>query len=254
MVPRQSSSELSELAECAAFRNELRAAREACARDAEAFDGVLFTVERLGCRLLGRMESLFAYRECLSQLARKSTLVAEAGDANGLLHFPSLFDSIREARNAALHQGAVARNLTSHVIELALILEDALGNELQQVRYLMVKNPVIAERWQTLAAIRQLMLANAFSYLPIHWSGKWCFISDHVLASYLRKSNRKAEMAKLLIEVLENKDLAPVEAPTCFPEDAADEVVQRMHFGMPVLVLNQDKIHLEGLISPADVL
>jgi hypothetical protein len=44
--------------ESAAFRNELRGAREVCARDAEAFDEVLFVVERLGCRLSGRIGDL----------------------------------------------------------------------------------------------------------------------------------------------------------------------------------------------------
>jgi hypothetical protein len=61
-------------------------------------------------------------------------------------------------------------------------------------------------------------------------------------------------MAKLLEEVLVSSGLVPVEAPTCSPEDAADEVVQRMESGMPVLVLNRNKTRLEGLISPADVL
>jgi CBS domain-containing protein len=244
--------------ESAAFRNELRGAREVCARDAEAFDEVLFVVERLGCRLSGRIGDLGSYQRCLSELAQRSLLVAASPDTSdeGHPHFPSLFEAIRLARNEALHHGAVARHLASRVIELALILEDALASELQQVRYLMVKNPIVAETWQTLSAIRQVMLANAFSYLPLHWSRKWYLVSDHAIAIHLLMAEkRKAEMAKTLENVLEG-DFATrlMEAPDCSPDASAAKAVEQMKHGVPVLVFSQDKAHLVGLVSPADLL
>ena len=151
-----------------------------CARDAEAFDEVLFVLERLGSRLHGSIQGLGAYGPCLSGLAQKSAMVAGSAESSNPArpYFPSLFESIRFARNDALHQGAVARHLTARVIEVALILEDALAIELNTIQYLMVKEPVIAKPWQTLGAIRRVMLVNAFSYLPLYWSGEWCFVSD----------------------------------------------------------------------------
>src|SRR5260370_40408048 len=95
---------LSGAVESAAFRNELRGVREVCARDAEAFDEVLFVVERLGCRLSERMGDLGSYKRRLSELAQRSVLVADSPETSdeGHPHFPSLFEAIRLARNEAL--------------------------------------------------------------------------------------------------------------------------------------------------------
>lgn len=40
----------------------------------------------------------------------------------------ALYDLVEQGRNEALHQGAFARHLAEHAIELALALEDALAN------------------------------------------------------------------------------------------------------------------------------
>ena len=162
------------------FRAELRRAREACQRDSEAFDEILFSLERLGCFLRGEAIALGAYKCCLCRL------VATAGIFPSE-YFEQLFKSVKDARNDALHQGSVARHLSSRLIEIALILEESLGSRLTTIEYLMVKQPVVAEDWQTVAMIRQTMLANAFSYLPYKKKGKWVWISDYALASHLRE-------------------------------------------------------------------
>lgn len=252
--------ELSGAAESAAFRDQLRAARELCARDAEAFDEVLFVLERLGSRLFGSTKDLGSYGPCLSQVAQKSVLVADSAETGSEArpYFPSLFEAIRLARNDALHQGAVARHLTTRVIEVAIILEDALATQLSQVQYLMVKNPIAAERWWTLSAVRQVMLTNAFSHLPLWWMGRWHFVSDHALACHLLTvTDRKAESAKLLEEVLapaSSVRLRLTEAPTCVSETTAHEVVGIMTGGVPVLVLSPCRTRLLGLVAPSDVL
>jgi hypothetical protein len=163
--------------EACAFRDELRAAREACQRDAEAFDEVLFVVERLGSRLSGFIGSLGQYEPCLKKLAERSRLAAD---------FSGVFKVVREARNDALHQGAVARHLAARAVELALILEDALATQLGTIEYLMVQQPVVVYHWQTIGAIRRIMLVNAFSYLPFNWDGKWFFLADHLIAAFLQ--------------------------------------------------------------------
>ena len=130
-----------------------------------------------------------------------------------------------------------------------------MAAELVEVQYLMVENPVEAKDWQTVAAIRQVMLANAFSYLPIWWDGNWHHLSDHGIAKYLRTtSDRKKKMAKTVEQVLTNGEADLLEpAPWCTKECTADKIVAQMEDGKPVLVLDHKK-NLLGLVAPADLL
>jgi len=60
------------------FRDRFREARAAALRDAEAFQEILFTPERLGCALAGKISTLARdYRQKIVKLARESDL-AEA--------------------------------------------------------------------------------------------------------------------------------------------------------------------------------
>jgi len=141
-----------------AFADQFRSAREAALRDAEAFDGIVYAMERLGSFLTRRTLDLGKYEDHLAKIAAKSDDVPRLF-RGALTPFSVLFDVVREARNDALHQGAFARHLTSHAIELALILEDALrSSETPLVSDYMVRNPVCAELWQPLGLIRQQML------------------------------------------------------------------------------------------------
>jgi hypothetical protein len=93
-------------------------------------------------------------------LALTSPLVVEI--PNKFRNF--LDQGVDGARNETLHQGAFARPLTKHAIELAIILEDALSQQVNQVVMdFMVRNPLCAELWKPIGFIRQQMLANSFS-------------------------------------------------------------------------------------------
>jgi hypothetical protein len=112
------------------FRDQLRAARAAALRDAEAYQQIIFVLERLGAYLLGRMANLGKYQDALGELAERcpmSTCVP-----NKLPIFQTKFESkyalVRNARNSALHEGAFARNLTANSVELAIVIEEALMN------------------------------------------------------------------------------------------------------------------------------
>jgi hypothetical protein len=141
-----------------AFANQLRSARLAALGDAEAFDGIIHVVERIGSYLskerlgdLGRDGSLYKYSKELMDLASNSGMAMETPEQFSVLLTPfgRLYDLVTVARNDALHQGAFARHLTGHVIELAITLEDALSNHLDPVvTDFMVRNPVCAEPWQ----------------------------------------------------------------------------------------------------------
>lgn len=139
-----------ERAAALAFADQLRSAREAALRDAEAFDAIIHAVERLGSFLTQSVGHLGRYETELSKLAASSAMAEEVPRRfRGVLaSFPQLFDLVRDARNDALHQGAFARHLTGHAIELALILENALrSSETPLVSDYMVRNPVCAALW-----------------------------------------------------------------------------------------------------------
>ena len=92
------------------FRDELREARAAALRDAEGFQHILFVFERLGSRLLGQIRHLGQYKSKIVELAEKSPLASLPGWHTT---FEAKYEIVRKARNAAFHQGALARHLTS---------------------------------------------------------------------------------------------------------------------------------------------
>src|SRR6266481_94424 len=109
------------------FRDQLRDARFKAQKDAEAFEEVLFVVERLGCYLRDEQGDLGRYRPFLVELAAFSPLFcAVAGSCRIHTPFPQLYDVVRQARNGRMHEGATGRHATSHAVEVALVLEDAL--------------------------------------------------------------------------------------------------------------------------------
>jgi len=176
------------------FADQMRSAREAAIKDGEAFDVVIHAVERLGSFLHGKQENLGAYKNDLNALI-------EASDVASVTPFSVLFKMVKDARNDALHQGAFARHLTVHSIELALCLEGALRNGMPAiVENYMVRNPTCAELWQPVSMIRQQMLANSFSFMPVKTQSGWRLVSDSHLAVYLRNDpdRRKERMARRL--------------------------------------------------------
>jgi len=177
------------------FANELRNARLAALGDAQDFDKIIQAVERLGSYIEPKKNSLGGYCEALVCLSEKSSLAEEVPRRfrDLMTPFGELNESVRIARNDALHQGAFARHLTSHTINLAIILEDALSHCMEaQVSDFMVRNPVWAELWQPVAFIRQQMLANSYSYMPVleedeklTETNEWSVVSDIDIARYL---------------------------------------------------------------------
>ena len=50
----------------------------------------------------------------------------------------------------------------------------------------MVRDPVCAHLWQPISLIRQRMLTNSFSCLPVqNEEEQWCLVSDLQIAMYL---------------------------------------------------------------------
>lgn len=176
------------------FLDQLRQARLTAQKDAEAFDELLFAFERLGSYRLAEAATLGDYRESLLALAAGSALGGTLGPNLAPHHSTAggLYTLVNQGRNDALHQGARARHLTEHTIELALLFEDALMNGTDPaitIGDVMVRGPVVAEEWQPVSFGREKMLTNSFSNLPIYWEGEWKILTDAELVAFLRKDS-----------------------------------------------------------------
>jgi hypothetical protein len=92
------------------FRSQLQQARENALKDAEAFDGVIHAIERLGSFCLGSVASLGSYQRKLEQVAELSPLSAAIPSQWRNVHTPfgTLYSMVKDARNDALHVGAFA--------------------------------------------------------------------------------------------------------------------------------------------------
>jgi hypothetical protein len=241
------------------FSDELREARENALRDSEAFDGIVHVVERLGSFLRGKITHLGDYKEKIQETAIGSALAEEIPGQRPDLHVPFslLYKLVREARNDALHQGAFARRLTGHAIELSLVLEDALRRSLESpvVGDYMVRGPICAEPWQPISFIRQRMLANSFSFLPVKSGAEWCLVSDVEIVTYLGTNTK--ERNQRLAHRLDTTGIQLRPAKRC-AVDLPLETALRMMAGeqRPLLVCGteEDSQALVGIVTPFDLL
>ena len=203
------------------FRNEFREARTAALKDAEGYQQILFVLERLGAYLLGggccedhehkRANGLSAYKTCILALVKKYHPFQGKPPDDYHTASESLYKMVRLGRNDALHQGAVARNLTSHSVQLSLMLEDALmsASKSERIKDYMTPNPVRAYAWQPVSFVRQMMLENSFTYIPVCIEEEdtknktWHMITDYDIAKYLRAANNKDCLRELLARPIE---------------------------------------------------
>ena len=146
-----------------------------------------------------------------------------------------------------MHEGAFARSLAVHLVQLSVILEDALVNKAarRQTKHYMMRDPITAEPWEPIAFVRQKMLTNSFSHLPVRIDDSWHIISDHCIAAYLWNNNGADGMKQKLKRRLQCavKDGAlELRCATVVPPDADmvcevmanhKDVIQR---GDPILV------------------
>jgi CBS domain-containing protein len=263
------------------FREQFRNARLEALRDAEAFDGIIHVLERMGSFLHSGEGSLEKFKEVMNLLAAYSPLAHEPEQEGRPVQvsFSRLYDLLRWGRNDAMHQGAVARHLTSTAIKVAVVLEDALVNLATsqpdvhcsepktnkptmpppRVFEFMSRNPVCAEVWQPLSFIRQVMLESSFSHLPVNLGTpdipKWKLVVDEHLAKYLRPANqteREKRLRQPLSDAVEATASIAFDAETCLESDPVSSVVAHEK-RWPVLVLN-DRKELVGILTAYDLL
>jgi hypothetical protein len=241
------------------FRLQFQQARENALKDAEAFDGIIHVVERLGSFCLGSMENLHKYRTAVKKLANLSALATEVPNQWRNVHTPFdlLYDMVKDARNDAMHQGASARHLTTHAIELALVLEDALRilDMPKNVSDYMVRDPVCAHLWQPVSFVRQQMLTNSFTYLPVR--GQCSLVSDLEVAKYLQvqpKGERDRRLATTLAVAVEERKINLLQAKRLNDRTQMAEALKDFD-GIPILVFRgTSEAGLVGILTAFDLL
>lgn len=227
--------------------------------DAEAFDVIIHVFERLGSLCASKIGTLEIYRPCLLKEAGRSPLAEEIPTKWADLHlsFARLYELVQDARNYALHQGAFARMLTAHAIQLSIVMEDALRQSLENpvVSDFMVRSVTVAEDWQPISFIRQMMLSSSFSFLPVRRGPKWFLISDREIASFLRAmpTERRNRMAVTLAE----SGISLVETIPCLPDERLETALEILENDPRALLVQRkaegDSI-LVGILTPFDLL
>jgi hypothetical protein len=260
------------------FRDEFRRAREAALKDAEDFDEVLFVLERFGAFLQDGIGALGKYAPYIAVAARISPLAEVVPEVWPVAHtsFAAVYESVRDARNDAMHQGAYARHLTEHALELTIVLEDALMSYNHTISQFMVRTPVCACMWQPISLIRQTMLLNSYSFLPVELTPKlesklqvdgplnnhrWRLVSDCLLAQYLRNdvsdNLRQKRLMTTLEKAVESDEIKLLSVRRLGACDPLGKIFEN-HDHLPVLVSNRceekSTEELVGILTPFDML
>jgi len=239
------------------FLARLREARALVLRDAESFHQASTVLEHIG-QVIGRKmgNGLKDHEADIVGLAKNVANVNE--DA-----VRRLFNVVREARNKAVHDGAYARHLNSRLVDLVLILEQAIMANLDRVEDLMVRNPVFAEPWHLVSHVRKAMLANSFSNIPIFvgeaGSGKWMLLTDTAIMRLIRNEvDKKQQRTRLAMQVdaaIKQRLLEVEPAVCCNGVTSTGELIHKMN-ERPVLVT--EEVHhqerLIGIITAFDLL
>ena len=252
------------------FRNAFREARLKVLANAENYQELLFVLERLGTHLTRKNESLgnSKNKRRIMELVEHEALEGKpAASDTGELCASELYDIVRNARNDAMHEGAFARNLAVHLVQLSVMLEDALVNRAdgRKAKHYMMREPITAEPWEPIAFVRQKMLVHSFSHLPVRIDGSWKIVSDHGIAVYLWQPDGGACVKEKLQRQLDCAVKGTLEARCAIvvnPEDNVCAVVKEhedyIRQGDPILVeaeiKGEDERTLLGILTPFDLL
>ena len=232
--------------------DQLRDARALIQRDAEAFQRAVITLEHLGQVIGGRVKfGLQSYRENILLLL-EDDLKEQREEA------ARLFDVVLEARNTAVHDGAWIRHLNTRLIDLFLLLENAIISQMRTLSDIMVRSPVVAEPWHLVAHARKLMLSNAFSTLPILIDGEWHLLTDEAIAQGTcgkEKETRTKLLSTRIEEAVAQRWLVLIKAEKRKPTHAVFELF-RDRVNWPLLIVDKagETERLVGIVTPFDLL
>lgn len=246
-----------------ALRDRLRAARYAALADAEGFHEICYAIEALGLQLHGAEATLAGYWKGLRELSAHSALFGSLPRQHPefFTQFDALYETLRRARNDAMHIGSYARHATGSAVELCIGLEDALMNSANSkltVADYMVKSPISLELWQPVAYARQIMLAQSFSFLPVFQNKKWRLVSEMAIVGYLhqmKRSEKEVALGRAVGDAVA-AGLKLLPARTVRPNDAVNSLILRAAVrATPTLwLVVESKNRLTGVLSPFELM
>ncbi len=232
------------------FRSQLKEARVRTFKNAEDFDSIIYAVEKIGyfmwnqCENVerGRYSSLgnSLVKNCFEKLIEQNNLTAQGYDL-----FRNSYGILRNGRNEMMHEGSTARKTSAHAIQVSLFIEEALRGQMKKYEDFMVANPVCAEAWQPLRFIKQVMLENSFSYLPVLHNNKWYIVADYNIAKFLKDRNNQNK------KLLDNFEELTEESTTAKQNQDIDYASLNHK---PILILSKEENHLIGIVTPFDLL
>ena len=127
----------------------------------------------------------------------------------------------------------------------------------------MTRHPVCAYPWQPISFIRQTMLENSFSYIPVYMkenggeNGTWYIVSDYGIANYLRpaatENCRKELLSRKLEDAVRDNSCLMKEAVVVEPGKKVGEALDCAE-GRPILVKAKDCTELLGIATPFDLM
>ena len=168
-----------------------------------------------------------------------------------------LFEAVLEARNMAVHDGAWIRNRSDQLVQLLLLLEEAVLHELTSVEQIMVSSVISAEGWHQLAYARRTMLSNSFSFLPILMT-RWHLLSDEAIVAITRvEANdvRKKRLSLSVEDAVKRHNLHLTDAKTVRPyEFVADLLTNSPRWPLLVTEDGLPNGRLVGIVTPSDLL
>ena len=119
----------------------------------------------------------------------------------------------------------------------------------------MVRNPICAELWQPLSFIRQQMLANSFSFLPVKSAAGWCLVSDLEIAPYL--GTDFGERRKRFAKSLATAGIPLRSAKCCGVATSVTEALRMLEEDQRALLVcgkEEGQQSLVGIVTPFDLL
>lgn len=192
------------------FRQQLRQARAAVQAQAEAYTGILETVEKLGKYLQVCADEAPAPGLCGVKKRLREDLFKCPGtgeDCAKWREVEGLYERLVRTRNVSVHEGAMSRTAGQHATTLALALEErlmALDGKQRQVGAWMVRTPHVAELWHTVSEVRNTLATHGYTALPLKApDGRWRLVLDAHVAQYVWRNGKEAPH-RTLKEALQN--------------------------------------------------
>ena len=129
----------------------------------------------------------------------------------------------------------------------------------------MVRNPVCASEWQPISFVRQMMLENSFSYIPVYMKKgddkreAWYIIADYHIEKYLRPADSNSCRKRLLAKPIKDAIGSDIEkALTARPNEPVKAVLGRAEVerdkGKPILVKRDNCKELLGIVTISDLM